>query len=158
MEILIKIIVISVLVIAVTVCSYNYFLYRRQWVAFALILFTRLAFFTVLMRELNNGEKLKYNPTELYTRTLKSNTWMMLKFWIWKFDYCIEDTVKFSYMVETTQIYKTEFTLYWNLFVTNGIELNADNIKKYNAVIYNTEFEKHMKNYNDISNLATTLH
>jgi len=152
-----KILIIIVILLLIAVSIYVYIIYRQHWITTAYILFTRLVFFTVLMEHSNNKE-LRYNSEDLYRCTLQSNTWMMLRFWIWNFDHCIKNIDKFNYLTETTRIYKIEFSLYWSLFVINSIDLCADNIKKYNAVIHNTEFEKFMKNYNDISNLTATLH
>ena len=132
--------------------------HRKKWIASALVSFTRLVFFTVLMRQLNNNEELKYSTSDLYDNTLRSNTIMIFMFWCWDFDSFIEDKTKFIYLTEVVLQYRTEFDLYWAFFVTNGIDLTADNIIKYNSVIKSDSFKRIKEGKKEDESTVMTLH
>lgn len=133
-----KIFIISMgalLLLLIGGCVSFYIRERKKWIAQALIIFSRLVFFTVLMRKLTNNEELKYDSEDLYRNTLRSNTWMMLRFWIWKTEKCIENVTYFNYLAETARQYSAAFELYWVLFVKQNLSLTTNNVKKYKDIL-----------------------
>jgi hypothetical protein len=83
---------------------------------------------------------------------------MIFMFWCWDFDSFIEDKAKFIYLTEAALQYRTEFDLYWAFFVTNKIDLTADNIIKYNSVIKSDSFKRIKEGKKEDESKVMTLH
>jgi len=83
---------------------------------------------------------------------------MIFMFWCWNFDSFIENKAKFIYLTETVLQYRTEFDLYWAFFVTNGLDLTADNIIKYNSVIKSDSFKRIKEGAKESERKVATLH
>jgi hypothetical protein len=139
-------------------CISFYIHKRKKWIAQALSIFSRLVFFTVLIRKLTNNEELKYDSEDLYKNTLQSNTWMMLRFWIWKVEKCIENVTYFNYIAETARLHAPEFELYWILFIKQNNSLTANNVKKYKDILKNTGLTHTIKSKNETPLGEKTIH